>query len=266
MSTKPVHSMVTSRVTILSFVKRAAKQLLKGLGLTVSRIEHEKPSMQNWSNWTTCLELFKKGGFQPKTIFDIGVAAGTPELYAAFPDAFYYLVDPTQESLPHMQAMAQKLNATILHLALGEKECSLEIEVRPDEIGASSFFEEIGPLTETRRYAVPVQRFDRIVSTFERPALCKIDVQGAEIGVLSGMGARIEEFDAFLIEISTIATIENAPEADEVFAFLSQHGFVIYDILSLNRRPLDSALAQLDVLFIKRNSPIRSDRRWRASA
>ncbi len=80
------------------------------------------------------------------------------------------------------------------------------------------------------------------------------------------MGARIEEFDAFLIEISTIATIENAPEADEVFAFLSQHGFVIYDILSLNRRPLDSALAQLDVLFIKRNSPIRSDRRWRASA
>jgi FkbM family methyltransferase len=266
MSAKPLPSTFTSQMTILSLAKRSAKRLLKGLGFKISKIERGKVSMDNWTNWPACLELLKNRGFQPKTIFDIGVAAGTPELYAAFPNAFYYLVDPTQESLPHMRAIAQKLNATILNHALGEEKCSLEIEVRPDDIGASSLFEEIGPLTGTRRYAVPVQRFDQVVAAFERPALCKIDVQGAEIGVLSGMGSRIDEFDAFIIEISAIATIKNAPEAEEVFAFLSQHGFVIYDILSLNRRPLDSALAQLDVLFIKRDSSIRSDHRWRASA
>jgi len=194
------------------------------------------------------------------------VAAGTPDLYEAFPDASYYLVDPTQEALPHMQALAQRLNATILNLALGEKECSLEIEVRPNDIGASSLFEEVSPLTDTRRYTVPVRRFDQVVGTFEKPALCKIDVQGAEIGVLRGMGARIDDFDAFLIEVSAIATIKNGPEAEDVLGFLSERGFVIYDILSLNRRPLDSALAQLDVLFLKRNSPLRSDHRWRATA
>jgi len=80
------------------------------------------------------------------------------------------------------------------------------------------------------------------------------------------MGARIDEFDAFLIEMSTIATIKNGPEADEVIAFLNERGFVIYDVLSLNRRPLDSALAQLDVLFVKRNSSLRSDHRWRVTA
>jgi FkbM family methyltransferase len=266
MIAKPVHSTVTSRTTMLSFSKRITKKLLNGVGLKVSRIKNDKVSIDSWNNWATCLELLKTQGFQPKTVFDIGVAGGTPDLYAAFPNAFYYLVDPTQESLPHMRAIAQKLNAKILHLALGEEECSLEIEVRPNDIGASSFFEEIGPLTGTRRYAVPVQRFDRVVTGFERPALCKIDVQGAEVRVLSGMGTRIDEFDAFIIEISTIATIKSAPEADRVFAFLDQHGFVIYDILSLNRRPLDSALAQIDVLFIKRNSQIRSDHRWRASA
>jgi FkbM family methyltransferase len=266
MSSKPLPSTIASRTTILSLAKRTARRLLKRLGYRVSRIERGKASIDNWTNWPACLELFKTRGFQPKTIFDIGVAAGTPDLYSAFPNAFYYLVDPTRESLPHMRAIAEKLNATILNHALGEEECSLDIEVRPDDIGASSLFEEVGPLAGTRRYPVQVQRFDRVVAAFERPALCKIDVQGAEIGVLSGMGSRIDEFDAFIIEISAIATVKNAPEAEEVFVFLAQHGFVIYDILSLNRRPLDSALAQLDVLFIKRDSPIRSDHRWRASA
>jgi len=182
MKVKQIHSKATGRTTPIGLAKKTAKRLLKGLGYTVSRVNDDRPTIENWTNWTRCLELFKKQGFQPKTIFDIGVAAGTPELYAVFPDASYYLVDPTQEALPHMQAIAQRMNATILNLALGEEECSLEIEVRPTDIGASSLFEEIGPLSETRRYPVPVRRFDRVVGTFEKPALCKIDVQGAEMG------------------------------------------------------------------------------------
>jgi hypothetical protein len=38
-----------------------------------------------------------------KTIFHIGVADGTPWLYETFPDAKSHLIDPTRESLPHMQ-------------------------------------------------------------------------------------------------------------------------------------------------------------------
>jgi len=266
MKTKRVHSTAPGRMTPIKLAKKTAKRLLRQLGYAVSRVEGDRPTIENWTNWTRCLELFKKQGFQPKTIFDIGVAAGTPELYAAFPNAVYYLIDPTHEALPHMQVIARGLNATILNLALGDEECSVEIEVRPNDIGASSLFEEVGPLADTKRYLVPVRRFDQEVGTFEGPALCKIDVQGAEMGVLNGMGARIHEFDAFLIEISTIATIKNGPEADKVLAFLGERGFVIYDILSLNRRPLDSALAQLDILFVKRNSPLRLDHRWRATA
>lgn len=56
-----------------------------------------------------------------------------------------------------MKAIAQRLRAEILNLALGEREGELLIEVRPDDIGASSFFEEIGPLAGTQRYPVPVR-------------------------------------------------------------------------------------------------------------
>jgi FkbM family methyltransferase len=199
-------------------------------------------------------------------VFDIGVAQGTPELYAVFPDAHYYLVDPTRESLPYMERIARQLDARILNVALGDAEGELEIGVRTDDIGGSTFYEEIGPLGPTRRYPVPVRRFDQAIDGFERPALCKIDVQGSEMSVLRGMGKRIHDVDAILIEASVIATIRDGPEIAEVVSYLRQQGFVVYDVLGGGRRPLDSALAQLDLLFVKEDSPLRSDHRWSATA
>ncbi len=46
---------------------------------------------------------------------------------------------------------------------------------------------------------------------------------------------------------------------------LKEYGFVLYDVLSLLRRPLDQALAQLDVAFVPEASPLRRDHRWRAA-
>jgi FkbM family methyltransferase len=48
------------------------------------------------------VQLLDRAGLTPQTVIDIGVAYGTPWLYAAFPAAKYHLVDPTRESLPHM--------------------------------------------------------------------------------------------------------------------------------------------------------------------
>lgn len=239
-------------------VKTIAKWLLRVFGLLVHWIIGILPA------WPFVLKRLKALGLKPKTVFDIGVAKGTPELYAAFPDARYYLVDPTRESLPYMETIARKLDARVLNVALGDREGELEIGMRADDIGGSTFFDEIGPLGATKRYPVPVRRFDQLVDGFERPALCKIDVQGAEMEVLHGMGARIDEMDAIIIEASTIATVRDGPEIADVIAFLKERGFVIYDVLGGERRPLDRALAQLDLLFIKENSPLRADRRWRA--
>ena len=35
------------------------------------------------------LDNFKKLGFYPKVVFDVGVARGTPWLYESFPDAYF---------------------------------------------------------------------------------------------------------------------------------------------------------------------------------
>ena len=214
--------------------------------------------------WPVALRQLKRHGFQPQTIFDIGVADGTPDLYAAFPQAQYYLVDPTLESLPHMQRIARRLNAKILNIALGEEDKELTIGVRPNDIAGSTFFEEIGPLANVKRYPVVVRRFDQVVNGFAKPALCKIDVQGAELNVLRGIGARIHDIDVIIVETSVIATIKDGPEVADIIAYLDDKGFALHDMVGSTRRPLDNALAQLDLLFVKRESPFRADKRWSA--
>ncbi|MEH1792137.1 hypothetical protein [Nostoc sp.] len=41
-------------------------------------------------------------------------------------------------------------------------------------------------------------------------------------------------------------------------------GLLAYDICGLTRRPLDQALWQADLIFVPRNSPLISDKRWTA--
>ncbi len=213
--------------------------------------------------WPAGLRHLRRRGFAPKTVFDVGVAAGTADLYAAFPDAHLVLIDPTREALPYMREIASRHDAEIHNVALGEIDGEMEIETRLDDIKGATFFKEIGPLGPTERYPVPVRRFDTLIGEFARPALCKIDVQGAELMVLRGMGERIHEVDALIVETSTIATVADAPEAFDILHFLKQRGFVIFDLLGASRRPLDDALAQLDLLLVKEDSPLRADRRWR---
>ena len=113
-----------------------------------------------------------------------------------------------------------------------------------------------------RRDRVPMRRFDSLIKEIDRPALCKIDVQGAELMVLEGMTGRLGSIDAIVIETSTIASLKGGPEVHDIVHFMHDHGFVVADIVGMARRPLDGATAQLDVLFLPDDSPIRRDRRW----
>jgi FkbM family methyltransferase len=235
-------------------VKAIINKLLAPLGQTIAR-DASVPSFERFASH------LRRAGLTPVTVFDIGVADGTPWLYRAFPAAKYVLVDPTRESLPFMRKVADRMEAEIWNFALGDQDGVMTINVRP-KIGGSTFFEEVGGCEVASRYDVEVKRFDEVVGDIVRPSFCKIDVQGSELAVLRGMGERIGDFDVVIVESSFIASLQDGPEFPAVIQHMTEHGFVPYDITRLSRRPLDQALAQVDLVFVPVDSCLRADRRW----
>jgi FkbM family methyltransferase len=200
----------------------------------------------------------------PATVFDIGVAFGTYDLYRAFPDAFYHLIDPTLESLHYMKRLACELRCDVHRVALGDRDGETTIEIRRD-IQAATLCDDLTPREVMRRDTVPLRRFDTLIGRFDRPALCKIDVQGAELMVLQGMTGRISEIDVFVIETSTLSSLKQGVELHDIVHFMHGCGFHVADILSLVRRPLDGATAHVDLMFVPQASALRADRRWAAA-
>jgi FkbM family methyltransferase len=206
------------------------------------------------------VRALRRNSLVPKTIIDVGVAYGTPWLYEGFPLAKFHLVDPTRESLPHMQAWAKKLNAEMHNVALGTSNGALEIAMRETIIHAT-IMHDIGKQEIKEKYQVPVTRFDALFPNIERPALCKIDVEDAEMMVLEGMGKQIHALDAIVIETSMISLYEHGPEFRDIVDYLSKQGFSFYDFGGVTRRPYDGALHQIDAIFVPDQSPLRI-RRW----
>jgi FkbM family methyltransferase len=241
---------VSVRRSLVSRVKDALRPL-----------EPYLPTRDSSLSWRHAVQALRRHGFEPRTIFDVGVGFGTWGLYRAFPDAFYHLVDPTPESLPYMEKLARRLRGQVHAVALGDHDGEAKLEIRAD-IQGSTLLEEVGERDFLRFERVPMRRFDRLFTNFARPALAKIDVQGAELMVLHGMTDALREIDALIVETSTIATVKGGAEIGAVIEFLGEHGFVVADIIGLKRRPLDGATAQLDLLFVPETAAIRADRRW----
>jgi FkbM family methyltransferase len=174
----------------------------------------------------------------PVTVLDVGVADGTPWLYETFPNAKF--VDrPHAAVVAVHKEWAQRLDAEIFNVALGDGRARLPLNIRPEH--SSSTFFKVGHAEVTERREVDVFRFDELVRSVRRPSLMKIDVQGAELMVRRGMGALIHEIDCFVIETSLIANIHEGPEFVDLVMLMKENGFVLFDVIAFTRRPLDNA-------------------------
>jgi len=106
---------------------------------------------------------------------------------------------------------------------------------------------------------VPRVTLDHLVSEnkLRPPFLLKIDTQGAELKVLSGYEENLQHTEFVLLEVSLFKFFEGGDQLHDVIAFMKSRGFVAYDICDFQYRPLDDALSQVDIVFVKERGQFR---------
>ncbi len=247
-------------------LKKIIKRVFNRFGYDLRRLD----SM--YSTRTTLAESYsfiRDLGFRPKTVIDVGVARGTVELYTAFSDSFFLLIEPLKEFESHLKLILEQYRGSYLLCAAGSHSGMVAFNVHKDHMDGSSLYKEtMGTEADGDEITVPMIRLDDVLKEkgLGGPFLIKIDAQGAELDVLEGAQHTLPEAEVVVLEVSMFQFMKGAPQFYEVVFYMKQHGFVAYDIILGWNRPLDKALGQVDILFVKENGQFRQDHSFSTAA
>lgn len=204
------------------------------------------------------LDHFVEMDFSPATVFDVGVAQGTPALYTRFPDAIHILIEPLEEFEPSLKEICSRYNAEYVLAAAGNCPGMMEIGISENLI-ASSLLRSHG-----ERRKVPVVTLDKVCKErrLNGPFVVKADVQGAELHVLDGANTVLKDTELVILEVSFFSVSGAHPDFYDVIDYMMKRGFVVYEIFGGHNRPLDGARAQADIAFVKKEGRFRTSRAW----
>jgi FkbM family methyltransferase len=200
------------------------------------------------------LQRLADAGIRPTTVIDIGAALGDWSRHCArsFPQSRFVLVEPLHEFAAAVQETAEALGGFAVQAAVGAEQGERTINVHIDLVGSSLLREREGAAVDGTPRQINVTTIDDLVAAHElrAPFLIKLDVQGAELDALAGAHLALKSaFFSFFVDGSPF---------DEVIARMRSADFVVFDIENLARRPLDGALAQADVTFVRDDSSARA--------
>jgi FkbM family methyltransferase len=210
--------------------------------------------------WSFC--NMRQLGFSPKLILDVGAYKGewTTMMRRIYPSAFFLMLEAQEERIPDLERIKiLHPDTTAYRIALlgAEQLSSVVFHQCPTAPTSCSILQarKGGNFLQVNR---PMRTIDSMLKEFGslQPDLIKLDIQGYELEALKGASLAIEKAQAILMEVSLIDMYHNNPLLHAVTEFMNDRDFVAYDISALMRRPLDMALAQVDIIFVPRNSPL----------
>jgi FkbM family methyltransferase len=215
------------------------------------------PSL-NWS-----LQNLKKKGFNPSTVLDIGAYEGywALDFLEVFPESKVLMVEAQKSKIPFLEKIKRQNANTdyvigLLSAADGIDKyfCENETASHISEVPEKGFPVNI----------IQTRSLDSILEEkqFPLPDFLKLDVQGHELEVLKGAAKSLANASFCLLEISLLNLGGDCPLMLEMLNFMDSKGFQAYDISHFIRRPFDKALYQIDMIFVKKDSPFIADKNW----
>lgn len=203
---------------------------------------------------------FRALGFTPATIFDLGVATGTFEVYDVWPEAQLILVDPVSEWEKSMKWICshRRAPASYIVAAAGDHDGMTNIGC-PGNLACASVY-----MDDAQQRTVPMYTLDHLSVRFgaQSPYLVKMDVQGAESKILAGATKVLPECEVVLLEVSLWNFTGSGMTLVEMIALMASLGFSPFDFYDGLRRSLDRSLGTIDIAFVKTNGRFRQSHVW----
>jgi FkbM family methyltransferase len=217
------------------------------------------------------LVRLRRNGIAPAGVLDVGAALGdwSRACGAVFPAARYLLAEPLEEFGPALAAAAATLrDARVVQTAVADAPGELTFNVHVDLVGSSLLREREGGEVDGAPRTVSVTTVDALVEEhgLRPPFLLKADVQGAEERVLRGAERTLREAEAVILEVSFFSYYLGGVAFEPLLAAMHDRGFSVYDVCNLSRRPLDGALSQADVTFVRSDGPARREHVYATAA
>jgi FkbM family methyltransferase len=241
-------------------IKNILKRLINGFGYDIRPLTLESHKIRRTIGES--YSLIRDLGFQPRTVVDVGVASGTEELYRAFPDSHFLLIEPLKEFEPDLISILKRYKGVYVLAAAGSTSGQITFNMHLNHPeGSSRYKENMGVEADGCEIVVPMIRVDDILKDqqLNGPYLIKVDAQGAELDVLEGAQQALLETEAVALEVSLFEFMKGTPQFFDVVSYMKNHDFVAYDIIPGWNRPLDNALGQIDILFVKDSGMFRRD-------
>jgi FkbM family methyltransferase len=181
--------------------------------------------------------ILRAPGICPRTIVDVGVGRGTPQLYEAFPKAYHVLVEPLKEHESTLQNILKQYDGEYFLTAVGSTNRKATITVEPKRVHKSSL-QERTDLTSTgdpaEKREVPVITLDTLMKEhkLQPPFGLKIDTEGFELEVVEGAAAFLRNTQFVIAEVSVAKRFVGGYSFPEFTEAMTRNGFFLWDIMN----------------------------------
>lgn len=208
---------------------------------------------QGWS------PLYLRGyGNDVHTVIDVGAAHGTPNLYRAFRNKRFVLIEPLKEYEKELRNLGL-LESYIFNCAAGDADGTAEITVNTDSMTKSSMLNRTTDIPGFQKQAtkrnIDVRKIDGLMKEnpeiFKPPFILKIDTEGYELLALKGAQEVLRLTNYVIAEVSVQKRFEESYTFAELIRFMDTQAFDVYDILHVNQRPNDFGVLYMDIIFKK---------------
>jgi FkbM family methyltransferase len=204
-------------------------------------------------------------GFKPSCVLDVGANRADWSRLARkyFPGAKYILIEPQSEMIEELKSFCAETPGSEWKLAgAGSAPGEMQLAVWPDNAKSSLVFQPEGNSSfEHRR--IPIITIDSLFNEQqELPQLAKLDIQGFELEALAGATKLFGHTECFIVEVNLYQRVPSMPLFCDVVRFFDDRGYKVYDVPGELRRPLDNALWQVDLAFVRKGGQFDSCQRW----